>query len=114
MYFSFLFSCAYYGIARVSGNPYSWPNAFVTAVFIPFLITDLPKILSLKLLGGIQCVLIVTIGFGTIFNFLNRKLSVINKAACDLSDRLADQRIHEKYLILEEKFSTPPSAHSNK
>lgn len=36
VYISFLFSFAYYGIARVSGVSYSWPDSFVTSIFFPF------------------------------------------------------------------------------
>jgi hypothetical protein len=40
---------------------------------------------------------------------LQRKLDAIRRAAADLSDRFADQSIREKYIILEEKFSTAAS-----
>jgi hypothetical protein len=105
IYIAFLFSFAYYGIARVGGVFYSWPEALITSLFIPFFISDLPKILAVKLLGGIHCLLIVVVGAGTIVNFLRRKLDAIRRAATELSDRFADQSIRDKYVILEEKFS---------
>jgi hypothetical protein len=83
-YVAVLFSFAYYGIARVSGVSYSWPDAMLTSVFIPFFISDLPKILAVKLLGGIHCLLVVVVGIGTIVNFLRRKLDDIRRAATDL------------------------------
>ena len=104
-YIAVLFSFAYYGIARVSGIPYSWPDALVTSVFIPFFLSDFPKILAIKLLSGLHCLLVLGVGIGTIINFLRRRLDAIRTAATDLSDRFADQTIHEKYIILEEKFS---------
>ncbi len=105
IYTAVLFSFAYYGIARVSGVSYSWPDALLTSVFLPFFRSDLPKILAVKLLGGIQCLLVVMVGIGTIVNFLRRKLEAIRIAATELSDRFADQGIREKYVILEERFS---------
>jgi hypothetical protein len=108
-YIAVLFSFAYYGIARVSGVSYSWPDALVTSIFIPFFVSELPKILAVRLLGGVHCLLVVVVGVGTIVNFLRRKLDAIRRAATDLSDRFADQSIHEKYIILEEKFSTTPT-----
>ena len=54
IYIAALFSFAYYGIARVSGVSYSWPDALVTSLFIPFFFPDLPKLLAVKLLSGIQ------------------------------------------------------------
>jgi hypothetical protein len=117
VYIAVLFSFAYYGIAHVSGVPYSWPDALVTSVFIPLFVSELPKILAAKLLGGIHCLLVVTVGIGTIANFLRRKLDAIRRAATDLSDRFTDQSIQEKYIILEEKFSTtaaPPTEETKK
>ena len=110
MYIAVLFSFAYYGIARVSGVSYSWPDALVTSVFIPFFFPDLPKIFAVKLLSGIHCVLVLGVGIGTIVNFLRRRLDAIGRAATDLSERFADQNIREKYTILEEKFSVTASS----
>jgi len=104
-YIAALFSFAYYGIARVSGLSYSWPDALVTSIFFPFFFRDLPKILWIKVLSGIHALLLLGVGVGTIVNFLRRKLDDIRRAATEVSDRFADQIIHEKYLILQEKFS---------
>ena len=116
VYISALFSFAYYGIARVSGTAYSWPDALVASLFIPFFVTELPKLFAERLLGGIHCTLVVAVGVGTIMNFLRRRLNAIRGAACELSDQFADARIHEKYLLLEQKFSaagsTPPPSES--
>jgi hypothetical protein len=84
--------------------------ALVSSVFIPFFVSELPNILAVKLLGGIHCVLVLAVGIGTVVNFLRRKLDAIRRAATDYSDRLADQTIQEKYLILEQKFSTTTPA----
>lgn len=105
IYVAVFFSFAYYGIARVSGVSYSWPEALVTSLFIPFFISELPKILAVKLLGGIHCALVLTLGVGTFVKFLRRKLNDIRRAAADLSGRFADQTISEKYIILETMFS---------
>lgn len=105
MYIAVLFSFAYYGLARVSGVSYSWPDALVTSMFIPLFFADLPKILAVKLLSGLHCLLVLGVGIGTVVNFLRRKLDDIRRTATDLSDRFADQTIQEKYVILEEKFS---------
>jgi len=105
-YISFLFSFAYYGIARVSGIPYSWPDAFVTSIFFPFFFLDLPRTLGIKLLSGIHCVLLLGISIGTVVSFFTRKLDDIRRAATEVSDRFAEQTIQEKYTILQEMFVT--------
>lgn len=107
LYVSALFSFAYFGIARVSGITYPWPDALVASLFIPFYVADLPKLLSIRLLGGIHCLLVLAIGFGTVFNFLRRRLDAIRRAADDLSDRL-DKGVREKQTILEARL--PSSA----
>jgi hypothetical protein len=81
-------------------------------VFIPF-ISGLPKLLSLKLLGGTHCMLVVAVGIGTIVNFLRRKLDAIREAATDYSDRFADKSVQEKYVILEQKVSASTSTTEN-
>jgi hypothetical protein len=113
LYLAFLFSFAYYGVARVSGVSYSWPESFVTSLFIPFLITDLPRVVVLKLLGGIHCALIVTVGTGTVLNYFRTRLAPIRSMVTVVGVRLADQTVRQKYSILESKFGeakTPDAA----
>jgi hypothetical protein len=105
-YVALLFSFAYYGIARVGGTSYSWLDAMVTSLFIPFFVSELPKMLALKLLGGIQCVLVLAVGIGTLVNFIQRRLQSIHNAAVNISRRLSDQDIRDKFLILEAKLAT--------
>ena len=108
-YMAGLFSCAYYGIARVANVSYSWPDALITSLFIPFFVPDLPKVVALRLLGGLHCVLVLAVGIGTLVNFIQRRLRSIHTAAVDINKRLSDQNIREKYLILEAKLATVPT-----
>jgi hypothetical protein len=109
-YFSILFSFAYFGIARLSGLDYSWPDALVTSMFIPFFIRDLPKVFAIRLLGGLHDLLILTVGVGTVMNFFRRRLDAVRRAATTLSNRFDDPAVRDKYLILEGKFSNPSPA----
>jgi len=105
-YIALLFSFVYYGIARVNDVPFSWPEALVSSLFIPFFVSDLPRILAVKFLGGIHCTFVLVVGVGTIVNFLRRKLDAVRRAASELSDRFTtDQTIQEKLIILERKVS---------
>ena len=101
LYIALLFSFAYYGISRVAGISYSWPESLVTSVFIPCFIADLPKVLWLRVFGGIHFFLVVAVGVGTTVNFLRRKLENIRKAASNLSTRFADESLQEKIRILK-------------
>jgi hypothetical protein len=107
IYIAILFSFSYYGIARVSGVPYSWPEGLLTSIFIPFFISDLPRIFPIRLLGGIHYTLVLVVGIGTIVNFLHGKMDALRESAAQLSDLFAQRNILEKYLILQEKFSAP-------
>ncbi|MGD1105203.1 MAG: hypothetical protein ABSA59_24425 [Terriglobia bacterium] len=107
IYFPFFLSFAYYGIARVAAVSYSWPESLVNSLFIPFLIGDLPRIFWAKLLGGIQCSAIVVVGFGTVLNFVLRRLDTFRTEAITLSEKLANQTIRERYNLLKEKAGTP-------
>jgi hypothetical protein len=108
-YMALLFSFVYFGVARVGGVAYSWPEAFVTSLFIPFFTGDLPHIIWAKLLGGIHCALILTLGIGTIFTYIHRRLELIRSEVTGLSERLADQSVRERYRILEEKAAAVPA-----
>jgi hypothetical protein len=107
-YIALLFSFAYYGIARVHDVAYSWPDAAVTSFFILFFSSELPKLLSLRIVAGLQCVLVLAVGIGTLVNFIQRRLRSIHVAAISISDRLSEQAIREKFIILEGKLATTP------
>jgi hypothetical protein len=105
LYISILFSFVYYGLAHIGGATLEWPNALVISIFIPFYVADLPKLLPLRILGGLQCTLVVFVGVGTILNFLRRRLEEIRTSASDIGRKFADDDIREKYRLLEAKCS---------
>jgi hypothetical protein len=107
IYLAFVFSFVYYGMARISGAAFPWPESIVTSLFIPFFVSDLPKIAGLKLLGGVHCTLIVTVGVGSVVRYFRRQLQSIRTVATLVSVRFNDASVREKYSILQEKFATP-------
>lgn len=109
-YFSFLFSFAYFGVARVSAYPYSWPESVVTSMFIPAYASTLPNVIGLRVLGGIHFVLVVAVGFGTVMNFMKRKLDAVGKAATAYSERLSSENVQGKILVLESKLPAVASS----
>jgi hypothetical protein len=109
-YIAVLFSFAYYGLSKVNGISYPWPDALIASLFIPFFVSELPKILWVKLLGGLHCTLVLAVGIGTLVNFIQRRLRAIHLAAVSVSNRLADQNIRENFLLLEAKLATKPPA----
>jgi hypothetical protein len=104
VYIALLFSFVYFGIGRVSGLNYPWPEAAITALFIPAYIGELPKTLSMRAVGGIQYALIVCVGIGTFLNYIHRRIESVHSGAIAVSTRLADKSVRDKMLILEMKY----------
>jgi len=108
LYFAFLFSFAYFGIARVAETPFSWSESLVVALFVPFFVTELPNVIPLRILGGIHCTLVVTVGIGTIVNYFRRRLESLRSVAATLSVRLAAEETRAKYLVLQQRVEAGP------
>jgi len=104
VYIALLFSFTYFGIAKVSGIPYPWPDSLVASLFIPLFAKELPKTNLLRVLGGIHFSLAVIFGIGTFFGFLQRRLFAIRAAATVVNDKLIDKIFEEKFLILGKKL----------
>jgi hypothetical protein len=104
VYVALLFSFVYFGIGKVSGLHYPWPEAVITSLFLPAYIGELPKTLSMRAVGGVQWALIVCVGVGTFLNYLHRRLESVHSGAIIVSERLADKSVRDKLAILEKKF----------
>ena len=109
IYIALLFSFAYVGIARVSGISFSWAESLVASLFIPLFATELPKTIYLRLLGGVHCTLVLTVGIGTFYSFLQRRLFAIRTAATVINDRLIDETFDAKFSVLGTKLSESPA-----
>jgi hypothetical protein len=105
LYLAVLFSFAYYGIARINGTAFGWPEALVTSVFIPFYVADLPHILAVRILGGFHCAILVAASIGTLAGYVRRRLKSLHTVATIVSVRLEDEKLREKYEILQKKFA---------
>jgi hypothetical protein len=78
-------------------------------LFIPLFAKELPKTILLRVLGGVHFSLAVTIGIGTFFGFLQRRLFAIRTAATVVNDKLIDKIFEEKFLILGTKLEVSPA-----
>lgn len=114
VYIALLFSFVYFGIGKVSGLNYPWPDAAITSLFIPAYIGELPKTLSMRAVGGLQWALIVCVGVGTFLNYLHRRIESVHSGAIVVSERLADKSVRDKLAILEKKFSEAKNKTKNK
>jgi len=113
VYFAFLFSFAYYGMARVATlHTLNWLNFLVMSLFMPFFVSALPPNAAIRFLAGVQCIFILAIGIGSIVKYLRRRIRSLSLIAKAINSRLSDEILQEKKLILQEKFSAPTAPQS--
>ena len=106
MYTAFVCSFAYYGIERLAGYTDTWPQLVITSLFVPFLLTDLPKVVPLRLLGGLQCAFVLSIGIGTITRYLRSHIHSLRTVATIVDVHFSDETVKAKYEILKQKFES--------
>ena len=114
VYVALLFSFVYFGIGKVSGLNYPWPDAVITSLFILAYIGELPKMLSIRAVGGIQYALVVCVGIGTFLNYLRGRIESVRSGAIVVSERLADKSVRNKLAILEKKLNEAKNKTKNK
>lgn len=110
LYLAVLFSFAYYGIGRINGTAFAWPEALVTSIFIPFYVADLPHILAMRILGGLHCAILLAASIGTLAGYVRRRLKSLHTVATIVSVRFEDEKLRQKYDILQKKFATAASS----
>ncbi|MBS1802776.1 MAG: hypothetical protein JST28_05385 [Acidobacteria bacterium] len=109
LYMSYLFACCYFGVGRILGHPFPFGTAFLDSLYIPFAWTELPKNFSIRLMGGLQAVLVSAIGYSIFFRHLGTRFQRIQSVTTKLRGRLANdavrQRIDQVEKILRERES---------
>jgi hypothetical protein len=113
LYISILSGFVYLGLAHLYG--YTWParEAIIDALFVPFAWTDLPHIMSIRLLAGIQSTILAIVGYEAIFRRISHKADRIAKAAEQLSRKLANPNLQSKILIISQSPSTPTATNTD-
>jgi hypothetical protein len=102
-YISFVFSCAYIGMAKIQGLPTNWPDFFVTSLFIPIAFTNLPRNVPIELIGGLQAVAILVLGWNIFFRHMNTGFKRVALAASELRGPFEDTVLKVKYALIEEQ-----------
>jgi hypothetical protein len=106
IYVALLFSFVYHAVARLQSLAFTYPDAPVTSLFIPFAFTTLPHSAWLKLIAGVHTTIVVAVGAGTIVNYLTRHANELNTVALVLSSRFDDEDVRTRLSVLENKFKT--------
>jgi hypothetical protein len=105
-YISFLFSCVYFGIAKIQQIDWSWPSAFSTALYMPFSFTDLPHSFLIRFIGGLQAIAVSVMGWSIFMRHLSGKFERIALAAAELRSPLQDEVLKAKITLLERAVSS--------
>lgn len=109
-YISFLFSCAFAGMAKVQGITWPWWEAFTTSLFIPYAYTNLPHNFVLQLFGGLEAVAITLLGWNIGTIWLKTRMKRIALAAAELRGPFEDQTLRAKLILIEEQTANPAQA----
>jgi len=112
-YVSFLFSCVYFGIAKVAALRLTLPEAFVDSLFMPFAWSALPANLPIRFIGGLQATCVSIVGYNILFRHLGNQLDRIAKAADSLHHPLVDESFKLGMGRVENLLSNPSPASPN-
>jgi len=113
LYFALLFSCLYVGGAKVADIAFAWPHSLTISVFILAYVTELPKTVILRVLGGIHFTLFLTLGVGTVVNYFRRQLEPLRSAFASVDMRLSDLGMQEKVVVLQTKIEAVEATSKN-
>ncbi|HLW98005.1 MAG TPA: hypothetical protein VKR82_05115 [Candidatus Acidoferrales bacterium] len=109
LYFAFLFSFAYFGIAQVAHAPLLWRNALIDSIFIPIYATDLPNVAAIKIVAGIQFFLVVSVSIGAAFKYFRRWYESLRSTTDVITIRLSAEETRAKYILLQKIVEQPPN-----
>jgi hypothetical protein len=101
-YISLLFSCVYFGMAKIEGIHWHWSAAFVDSLYMPFAFTNLPSV-PIQFLGGLQAVAIALIGWNIFVRHLNTRFERIAVAASELRESFEDKVLRLKLTLIQKK-----------
>jgi len=102
-YISFLSSCVYIGVAKLQDISWSWADAFVTSLYIPFAYTNLPKNVLIQLIGGLQAIAFTLIGWNIFIRHLNSRFERIALAASELRSSFEDNVLRVKLALIQQQ-----------
>jgi hypothetical protein len=93
---SYLFACSYVGIGKIVAQPFPFSTAILDSLYMPFAWTELPRIFSIRLIGGIQAVLVSAVGYTIFFRHFGTRFERILHATGRLRGPLDDELVRQK------------------
>lgn len=110
VYFALIFSCVYVGAAKVADMKFAWSDSLAISFFILAYVTELPKTLPLRLLGGIHFTLFLTLGAGTVVSYFRRQLEPLRSVLASVNVRLSEDEMQRRIIVLQTKVDAAETA----
>ena len=108
-YISFLFSCIYVGVAKLTSLNFTLSEAFVDSLFMPFAWSALPSNLTIKFVAGLQATCVSIIGYNILFRHLGNRLDRITKTANKLCEPISREAFKARMNAVERLLSQVPT-----
>ena len=93
VYISSIFAAIYLGIAKIEHLSLDWRSALIDSLFVPIAFTDLPHSFLIRLIAGIQAIVIGAMGYNILFRHFTNKINRLSDAARELGKPLQDQEL---------------------
>jgi len=108
VYISAVFAAVYVGIARLEGLPLGLSSSLVDSLFVPMAFTDLPHSNVIRLIAGIQAVVIGALGYNVLFRHFTSKLNRLSEAASELRRPLRDHDLMSQVTLRADNITFLP------
>jgi hypothetical protein len=109
LYISALCSFAYLGMARLDGLSWHWSDAIVDSLFMPLAWPDLPHMLLIRILGGLQATILVFLSFKAVFGQIHRKTESLSHALSKLQAKLEKDEVRTTILMVRQTTLSKPA-----
>jgi hypothetical protein len=108
IYISSIFAVIYLGIAKIEHIGLDWRSALIDSLFVPIAFTDLPHSFLIRLIAGIQAVVIGAMGYNVLFRHFTSKINRLSDTALELGRPLQDRELMSRVELYADKITFTP------
>lgn len=108
VYISSIFATIYLGIAKIEGISLDWRAALIDSLFVPIAFTDLPHSFLIRLVAGIQAIVIGAMGYNVLFRHFTSKINRLSDAALELQRPLQDRELMSRVALHADSLTLKP------
>jgi len=108
VYISSVFAGVYMGIARLEQLNLDWRSSLIDSLFVPIAFTDLPHSAAIRLIAGIQAVVIGAMGYNVLFRHFTSRINRLSQTASELGRPLQDRELMSIVELRADKITFLP------